>query len=67
MFDVKENIDGVDEDLEVEPIDVNFTVSDIGKTRGIFGMGLKLGPVLTNADVSVGTLTIVSAGFGFAF
>jgi hypothetical protein len=30
-------------------------------------MSVQLGPVLTNADISVGQITVVSAGFGFAF
>ncbi len=57
----------VDVDQEdFDPIDINFTLSSKGKTRGIFGFGLKLGPVVWNADVSVGQFTVVSAGFGFA-
>ena len=60
--------DADDFDLEdQDPIDVDFTLSDIGKNRAIFGMGLKFGPVLLNGDVSVGHTTVVSAGFGFAF
>ena len=61
------DVDDVDPDLDVDPIDVNFTLSRVSKTRGIFGLGLKLGPVVWNADVSVGQFTVVSAGFGFAF
>lgn len=67
VFDVDSQLDDINEIGNVDPIDVNFTVSHLGKTRGIFGMGLKLGPVLTNADISVGNITVVSAGFGFAF
>ena len=61
------DVDDVDDSLNVDPIDVNFTLSNVGKTRGIFGLGLKLGPVVWNADVSMGQITVVSAGFGFAF
>ncbi|MEM8486322.1 MAG: DUF6588 family protein [Bacteroidota bacterium] len=61
------DVDDVDPDLDVDPIDVNFTLRHTGQTRGIFGFGLKLGPVVWNADVSTGQFTVVSAGFGFAF
>ncbi|MFK7846941.1 MAG: DUF6588 family protein [Rhodothermales bacterium] len=61
------DVDDVDSSIDVDPIDVNFTLSNVGKTRGIFGLGLKLGPVVWNADISVGQITVVSAGFGFAF
>ena len=54
VFDVDSQLDDIDEIGTVEPIDVNFTVSHLGKTRGIFGMGLKLGPVLTNARYQCG-------------
>ncbi|MDZ4700131.1 MAG: DUF6588 family protein [Rhodothermales bacterium] len=54
-------------DVGVSSIPVRFTVSGGGRTRGIFGMGLSLGPVLINSDISVGQTTVVSAGFGFAF
>lgn len=50
-----------------EPVEVDFTLSDIGKNRALFGMGLKFGPVLLNGDISVGHITVVSAGFGFSF
>ncbi len=63
IFDVND----VDPTIDADPIDVDFTLSSVGKTRGIFGLGLKLGPVVWNADVSVGQFTVVSAGFGFAF
>ena len=54
-------------DDRLDPVDVHFTVRHLSKTRGIFGMALKLGPVVTNADVSTGRFTVVSVGFGFAF
>ena len=63
LFDVE----NFEENIEADPIDVNFTLSDKNRTRGIFGLGLKLGPVVWNADVSVGSLVVYSAGFGFAF
>lgn len=57
-----------DFDLEdQEPVNVDFTLSDIGKNRALFGMGLKFGPVLFNGDISMGHATVVSAGFGFSF
>jgi hypothetical protein len=67
QFDVEEEVNDVGEDVVVDPVDVNFTLSHMGKTRAIFGMSVQLGPVLTNADISVGQITVVSAGFGFAF
>ncbi len=66
VFEIDE-LDEIDADLDAEQIDVNFTLRSNSKTRGIFGLGLKLGPVLINADASVGHFTIFSAGFGFAF
>ena len=50
-----------------DPVDVDFTLSDIGKNRALFGFGLQFGPVLLNGDINVGHTTVVSAGFGFAF
>lgn len=61
------NFEVDDPDVDVQVIPVDFVVDGGGKTRGIFGMGLSLGPVLLNGDVSVGPTTVVSAGFGFAF
>lgn len=52
---------------ELEPTRIDFTLTQKGKTRGIFGFGLKMGPVILNTDVSVGQFTVVSAGLGFAF
>ncbi len=54
-------------DVGVTSVPIQFTVNGGGRTRGIFGMGLSLGPVLINSDISVGQTTVVSAGFGFAF
>jgi hypothetical protein len=56
-----------EEELDDTLIPIAFTVSNAGKTRGIFGFGLHLGPVLLSGDVSLGAITVVSAGFGFAF
>lgn len=55
------------EEAGEQDIPIAFVVNGGGKTRGIFGLGLSLGPVLINGDVSVGPTTVVSAGFGFAF
>lgn len=63
VFDVSE----VDPDIDADPIDVDFTLTRKGRTRGIFGLGLKLGPFVWNADVNVGKITIYSTGIGFAF
>ena len=56
-----------DFNLDEEPVDIDFTLSDIGKSRFVFGAGVKLGPVLFNTDISVGQITVASAGFGFSF
>lgn len=58
--------DEFDVDSE-EDVNINFTLSDIGKNRALFGFGLQFGPVLLNGDISTGHTTVVSAGFGFAF
>ncbi len=63
IFDVEE----FDNSIEADPVDVNFTLRHKGRTRGIAGLGLKLGPVVWNADVSVGKLVVYSVGLGFAF
>ena len=59
--------DPSDFDINEEPVDIDFTLRNIGKSRALFGLGLKLGPVLLNGDISAGQTTVVSAGFGFAF
>ncbi len=56
-----------DDDVDVETIPIDFVVNGAARTRGIFGFGLNLGPVHLNGDVSVGPITVYSAGFGFAF
>ena len=56
-----------DFDIQEEPVDIDFTLRNIGKSRALFGLGLKLGPVLINGDINAGQTTVVSAGFGFVF
>ncbi len=61
------DVEDFDDSIEADPVDVNFTVSHKGRTRGIAGFGVKLGPVVWNADVSVGKLVVYSVGLGVAF
>ena len=61
------NLSGMDSELDLDPIDVNFTLESANKTRGIFGLGVQLGPVVINTDVGVGQLVVVSTGLGVAF
>ena len=61
------DVDDFEESADLDPVEVNFTLTDTGRTRGIFGLGVMLGPVVINTDVSVGQMTVVSAGLGVAF
>ena len=54
-------------DIDEEPVDIDFTLSFAGRTRGIFGAGVSLGPVLINTDISLGKTIVPSAGIGLSF
>ncbi len=56
-----------EDDPDEVPLDIDFTLSDIGKTRAIIGAGVQLGAFLFNTDISVGEITVASAGIGVAF
>lgn len=49
-----------------QPIPVSFSITGKDTFRAILGFNLGLGPILINADYSIASISVVSAGFGFS-
>lgn len=49
-----------------ERVTIAVTSTGINKTRGIAGLSLSFGSAVLSTDVSVGRVTVVSTGLGFA-
>jgi hypothetical protein len=52
--------------LNPQPIPISFSMNGKDKFRAIVGFNLGLGPLLINADYSIASISVVSAGIGFS-